>query len=340
MIGKAVVAGRIMARSAVALLCAMKRAFRPQGERSVTAEEGWVAANDDSKGWFPGFEAADVATPAGAIHCVEGGEGPPVLLLHGYPQTHVMWHRVAPALAERFRIVCPDLRGYGASFRPADGEGHEGMSKRAMAADQIALMRALGHDRFMVVGHDRGARVGHRLALDHPDAVRRLAVLDIVPTHYIVEHTDRQLAKAYFHWFFLAQRADLPERMIGADPDFWLRTMMGAWQRAGLGAFDPRAMAAYCDAFRDPAVIHASCEDYRAGLTIDFAHDAADRARRIACPLLALWGGAGFVGRLYDVLAIWRDYAADVSGQSIDCGHFLAEEAPAETTQALIAFLS
>lgn len=288
---------------------------------------------------FPGFRSADQAVEGGVVHYVAAGEGPPLLLLHGYPQNRAMWHRVAPALAGRFTVVCPDLRGYGASFRPADGENHAGMAKRASAADQVALMRALGHARFDVVGHDRGARVGHRMALDHPEAVRRLAVLDIVPTHYILEHTDRRLAQAYFHWFFLAQRADLPERMIGADPDHWLDTMMGAWGRSGLGVYDPRAMAAYRAAFRDPAVIHASCEDYRAALTVDFEHDTADRARRVACPLLALWGGVGAMGRLYDVAAVWRGYAGDVSGLALECGHFLAEEAPEATAAALLDFL-
>lgn len=289
---------------------------------------------------FPGFESRDVSVSAGRIHAVLGGEGPPLLLLHGYPQNRVLWHRIAPRLAQDFTVVCPDLRGYGASFRPDDGENHYGMSKRAMAADPVELMRALGFERFAVVGHDRGARVAHRMALDHGQAVLRLAVLDIVPTHYIVTHTDVRLARAYFHWFFLAQPADLPERMIGADPDHWLRTILGAWQRRGLACFDPRAVDAYLDAFRDPAVIHASCEDYRAALTIDFAHDEADRGRRVECPLLALWGGTGAMGRLYDVQAIWRDYAADVSGQGLDCGHFLPEEAPDETYEALRGFLS
>ncbi len=289
---------------------------------------------------FPGFESRDHALPEGAIHYVTAGNGPPLLLLHGYPQNHVMWHRVAPALAERFTMVCPDLRGYGASFRPADGEHHAGMSKRASAGDQVALMRALGHRRFDVVGHDRGARVGHRMALDHADAVARLAVLDIVPTHYIVSHTDRRLAQAYFHWFFLAQPADLPERMIGADPDHWLKTMLGAWGRSGLGAFDPRAVASYCESFRDPAVIHASCEDYRAALAVDFKQDEEDRARRIGCPLFALWGGAGAMGRLYDVPAVWREYAGDVRGAALDCGHFLAEEVPDATVAALLDFFA
>ena len=277
--------------------------------------------------------------PAGWIHFVLSGEGPPLLLLHGYPQNRVMWHRIAPRLAEHFTVVCPDLRGYGASFQPDDAADHAGMSKRAMAADQLELMRSLGFPRFSVVGHDRGARVGHRMALDHRDAVLRLAVLDIVPTHYIVSHTDVRLARAYFHWFFLAQPADLPERMIGADPDHWLRTIAGAWQRRGLASFDPRAMEAYLGAFRDPAVIHASCEDYRAALTIDFEQDEQDRTCRVGCPLFALWGGTGAMGRLYDVLGIWRDYAADVSGRALDCGHFLAEESPDETYDALASFL-
>lgn len=288
---------------------------------------------------FPGFESRDLFLSGGRIHAVVGGEGPPLLLLHGYPQNRVIWHRIAPRLAEDFTVVCPDLRGYGASFRPDKGAEHAGMSKRAMAADQVEVMRALGFEQFYVTGHDRGARVGHRMALDHEQKVLRLAVLDIVPTHYIVTHTDVRLARAYFHWFFLAHPDNLPERMIGADPDHWLRTILGAWQRRGFASFDPRAVDAYLEAFRDPAVIHASCEDYRAALTIDFAHDEADLARKVECPLLALWGGTGAMGRLYDVQAIWSDYAGDVSGRALDCGHFLPEEAPDETYEALRAFL-
>jgi len=291
---------------------------------------------------FPGFNARRVEGAGATIACVVGGSGPPLLLLHGFPQTHAMWHRVAPALARTHSVVCADLRGYGDSSKPASDATHAAYSKRAMAADMVAAMRALGHSRFALVGHDRGARVSHRLAADHPDAVERIAVLDIAPTLAMYEKVDRAFATAYYHWFFLIQPAPHPERMIGADPDAYLRWKIGGWGSGGGAFFDPRALAEYLRCYRDPATIHATCEDYRAAASIDLEHDRADReaGRRLRMPLLALWGERGVVHRTYDTLAEWRAVADDVRGHAIPSGHYLAEEAPAETLAALQGFLA
>jgi haloacetate dehalogenase len=287
---------------------------------------------------FEGFEIRDIATAETTIHVRTGGAGPPLLLLHGYPQSHVMWHRVAPALAERFSVVCPDLRGYGDSGKPASDPEHTVYSKRSTANDVVALMAALGHERFALAGHDRGGRVGHRLALDHPGRVEKLAVLDIVPTRTIFHATNQAIATGYYHWFFLIQPGGLPERLIGADPLFYLHWVLGRWG-TGLDAFAPEALAEYERCFKDPATIHASCEDYRAAASIDLAHDEADLDRRIECPVLALWGRRGLMERHFDVLATWRERAAGpVSGRALDCGHYLPEELPRETAAALLEF--
>jgi haloacetate dehalogenase len=273
------------------------------------------------------------------IHAAVGGEGPPVLLLHGFPQTHAMWHPVAPALAERATVVAPDLRGYGDSDRPPSGDDHAGYSFRAMAADQVGLMRALGHERFAVVGHDRGARVAHRMALDHPDAVTRVAVLDILPTLHVYTHVDQALATAYYHWFFFLQPADLPERMIGADPTGYLHTLLGGWG-SGLGAFAPGALAEYERCFADAGARHAMLEDYRAGATVDLEHDRADLHRRVEVPLLALWGARSVVGRSpVPPLEVWSSRGTDVRGASVDAGHFLVEERPGPVLTELERFL-
>jgi haloacetate dehalogenase len=266
------------------------------------------------------------------------GSGPPLLLIHGYPQTHVMWHKIADRLAERFTVVAPDLRGYGDSGKPAGDKDHVNYSKRVMAADLVALMASLGHHSFDVAGHDRGARVAYRMALDHPAAVTRLAVLDIVPTKAVYDGTDRALATGYFHWFMLIQRSPIPENLIGGAVDTWLDMAFGNWT-GGEGAFTPEARAEYRRCFGTPEAIHASCEDYRAGATIDYAADAATIAtgEKIAAPVLVLWGDRGRVAAM-DPLATWRAYAVDVRGHGLPCGHFLPEEQPEATLAALVAF--
>jgi len=286
-----------------------------------------------------GFRRVTVSTPETEIAVRVGGSGPGLLLLHGYPQTGAMWHKVAPRLAESFTVVVTDLRGYGASGKPSGSPGGQLYAKRAMAADQVAVMRELGFESFAVVGHDRGARVAHRLTLDHPDHVSRLAVLDIVPTLHVFRTADETLARVYYHWFFLSQPFDLPERLIGADPEFYLRWSLRRWS-ADPNCFEEAALAEYVAAFRDPATVHATCEDYRAGAGIDLEHDEADLDRRITCPLLVLWGAKGFVGRHYDVPAVWRRRAGDVGGEALPCGHFLPEEAPEQTLAALRVFLA
>ncbi len=285
---------------------------------------------------FENFETKTITTSGATIRAVIGGSGPPLLLLHGSPQTHVMWHKLAPHLAKQFTVVAADLRGYGDSSKPPGGDKHENYAKRAMALDQVELMRQLGFPKFQLVGHDRGGRVAHRLALDHPDVVSRLAVLDIAPTATMYAKTDRRFATAYFHWFFLIQPFDLPERLIGADPDYYISR---GWRRAAPGVFTAEAIAEYTRCFRDPATIHANCEDYRASAGIDLEHDAADADRRIECPLLVLWGARGIIGELFGPVDSWREKARDVQGQPIDCGHYMAEEAPDATLAALLGFL-
>ena len=293
---------------------------------------------------FDGFQQQYIDTVEVTINVRTGGDGPPVLLLHGYPQTHAMWQAVAPRLAERYTVVCTDLRGYGDSGKPPGGPqagdpDHDNYSKRMMARDQVAVMAALGFESFALIGHDRGGRVAHRLCLDHPDQVSRAAVLDIAPTHKMFAAMNREIAMGYWHWTWLAQPFDLPERMIGADPVWYLDGRLGGWG-TGLDTYHPDALADYRRCFADPAAIHASCEDYRAGATIDLVHDEADLDRKIACPLLVLWGGRGLVDKWFDPLAVWRERADNVRGGPIDAGHFLAEEKPQETATALLAFLN
>lgn len=286
---------------------------------------------------FPGFDLVDVGVGPSSVRARIGGSGPPLLLLHGYPQTHHLWHKVAARLRDRFTLICADLRGYGASAKPADLPGHAQMAKRAMAADLVGAMQALGFAAWQVGSHDRGARVAHRMALDHPDSVQKLATLDIAPTREMYAQTTDAFARAYWHWFFLIQPAPFPERMIGADPDaYWLKKCGSG--SAGLSPFDPAALAAYLAAFRDPAVIHASCEDYRAAAAIDIAHDNEDGGRKVACPVLALWGEHGAVNRCFDVLDLWRRRAHDVRGQTLPGGHYLAEELPDQVADAFLSF--
>jgi haloacetate dehalogenase len=265
------------------------------------------------------------------------GEGPPLLLLHGYPQTRRCWAEVADALTRHFTVVCADLRGYGDSGKPPGGPDHAGYSKRAMAADMVGLMADLGHPRFCVAGHDRGGRVVHRMALDHPEAVERAAVLDIVPTRTLFAATDQAFATAYYHWFFLIQPDGLPETLIGHDPEWFLRETVRRWSGSGHQLGDD-AIREYVRCFSDPAAIHASCEDYRAAAGIDLEHDAADGDRIVECPLLVLWGEEGAMHRLYDVLGAWRPLARDVRGRALPCGHFLPEECPEETAMELASF--
>jgi len=288
---------------------------------------------------FPGFASRRIAASGAEVQLVIGGSGPPLLLLHGYPQTHAMWHKIAPRLAERFTVVAPDLRGYGDSSKPDGGADHSGYSKRSMARDQVEVMEALGFDRFQVVAHDRGARVAHRMALDHSRRVLKLAVLDISPTRIMYSKTDMAFATAYYHWLFLIQPFDLPERLIGSDPGYYLRKKLGGWGSAGLAIFDSRALAEYDRCFRDPATIHASCEDYRAAASIDLEHDDADASQRVACPMLVLWGDKGVVHRLFDPIADWRRVAIDVRGRALPSGHYLAEEAPEATLAEVLKFL-
>jgi haloacetate dehalogenase len=291
---------------------------------------------------FPGFSANWIDTSIGKMFARSGGGGPPLLLLHGYAQTNVMWHKVAPALAERFTLVIPDLPGYGWSAVPEADENHVPYTKRAMAKVMIEIMEALGHVRFRLAGHDRGGRVAYRLTLDHPGRVERIAVLDIIPTYDMWHGMDRDLAVKVWHWLFLAQSYPLPEMLISKAPIEYFNWKSASWTKSkDLSAFDPRALAHYHAFFQDPTRIHATCEDYRAGRWADLAADEADRAagKKITVPLLALWGTAG-IPDSSGPLAVWREWATKVSGQPIDSGHFLCEENPHATVQALLEFFS
>lgn len=285
---------------------------------------------------FPGFESGVAAVNDQQIAYVRGGNGPPVLLLHGFPQTHVMWHAVALVLAERFTVVAADLRGYGASSTPP---GTDPYSFRHMAADQRALMAHLGFDRFHLVGHDRGGRTAHRLALDTPEAVASLTVMDIVPTHLLLDDLTRTVAQAYYHWFFLAQPAPFPETMIGHDPDAYFESCLTGWGSASLADFDADALAAYRVAWRQPEVIRGMCADYRAALAHDFDLDAADLARRVSCPALVMFGADGAMARSYDVPATWAHRFSDMRAAAVPGGHFFVDQHGAETAAALMAFL-
>jgi len=285
---------------------------------------------------FDGFTLDRIDVPEATLRVRYGGNGPPLLLLHGHPQTHVMWHLIAPRLARDFTVVAMDLRGYCESSKPPTTPDHEPYSKRAMARDCVALMRQLGFERFAVAGHDRGGRVAYRLALDHPERVTRVAVLDIIPTGEHFRRADMKFGLGYWHWFFLAQPYPLPETLIGRDPAWFLLRRPNR-----PSVFAPEAEDDYVRCYENPQTVHAACEDYRAGATYDFTLDEADRGnKQIAAPLLALWGGRGEVGKWYDILGIWRDWAVDVRGHAIDSGHFLAEEAPDATYEALHAFFA
>jgi haloacetate dehalogenase len=290
---------------------------------------------------FPGFRAERITVLEGIdIQAIVGGSGPPLLLLHGHPQTHAIWHRVAPALARHFTVVACDLRGYGDSSKPPGGKDHANYSKRAMAADALGVMRALGFDAFRVLAHDRGARVAHRLAADHPQAVLRMALLDIAPTLAMYAQTSDSFARAYWHWFFLIQPAPLPERLIEADPAAYAVDVMGR-RSGGLNVFDPRALAEYQRCLALPGSAHGICEDYRAAAGIDLEHDRADRdaGRRLTLPLLVLWGEQGVVHRCFAPLKEWMMVADDVQGGTLPCGHYIAEEAPQALLERVLPFL-
>jgi haloacetate dehalogenase len=284
---------------------------------------------------FPAFTQKRVKTSGATINLVMGGSGSPVLLLHGYPQTHAMWHKVAPQLARDYTVICADLRGYGDSSKPRGIPGHANYSKRAMALDMAEAMEKLGFARFHVVGHDRGGRVAHRLARDHGRRVRTLTVLDISPTLKMYQSTNMQFAKAYYHWFFLIQEAPLPEQMLeGMGPQYIL-TRLGRG-KSGIKVFDQRALAEYTRCFD----AHSTCEDYRAAATIDLVHDTKDLKKKLQMPVLALWGRQGVIAALFDCLADWREVAADVRGRALQCGHFIPEEKPKELLVELRRFLA
>jgi haloacetate dehalogenase len=291
-----------------------------------------------------GFEAETVDTGETTIFSRRSGTGRPLLLLHGFPETHLMWRDVAPLLARRFAVVCADLRGYGRSGCPASTDDHAPYAKRAMAGDMVRLMDRLGHRRFAVAGHDRGGRVAYRMALDHPDRIDHVGVLDILPTATVWQRADARLTLGYWPWSLLAQPAPLPERLIGAAPDAVVDDALGGWGSPST-AFGPEVRAAYVDALRDPEHVHAICEEYRAAGTLDREHDEADRAagRRIECPLLVLWSGRGALSTWYveasGPLTLWREYARDIRGHALDAGHFFPEEIPAETAELLGRFV-
>jgi len=287
--------------------------------------------------FFDGFQLKHVTVRGGSIRLRHGGSGPPLLLLHGYPETHAMWHKVAPQLARDYTVICADLRGYGDSSKPRGVPGHANYSKRAMARDMAEVMAELGYLGFHVVGHDRGGRVTHRLARDYPKRVRSITVLDISPTLKMYQSTTRAFAKAYYHWFFLIQEAPLPEKLLQGHVPGYILSRLGRGP-SKLNHFDKRAVAEYVRAFKDPRTIHATCEDYRASATIDLVHDRKSKTR-IKMPLLALWGRQGVIEALFDCLADWREVATDVRGRALQCGHFIPEEKPKELLLELRRFL-
>ena len=287
-------------------------------------------------GILQGFTDETVQLNEVAITFSRAGDGPPLLLMHGFPQTRAMWHGVAPILAQHFTVVAPDLRGYGDSPAP---DGVDAMSFRNMASDQVALMRQLGFDAFHVVGHDRGARTAHRLCLDHPDAAMSLTVMDIVPTHLLLNELTQQVAKDYYHWFFLAQPAPFPETLIGYDPDYYFERCLLGWGEANLEQFNPAALAAYRKSWRKPETIHAMCNDYRAAIEVDFHHDASDLDRKVNCPSLVLFGANGPMAKSYRVGATWSDRLADFEAKAIIGGHFFPDQNPGDTARELLNFL-
>jgi haloacetate dehalogenase len=329
-----------------------RRRFLSMGALSLTAAKLQLACSTSaqskasglqaakSRVYFPGFTAESVETSGTTIHVLRKGAGRPLLLLHGYPETHLTWRKVAPRLAEQFAVVVPDLRGYGDSGKPEGGERHENYSFRAMAQDQVDLMRHYGHERFLVAAHDRGARVAHRLCLDHPESVEKVCLMDIAPTLTMYRGTNQEFATKYMWWFFLIQAYPLPEHMIGVDPDFYLQRVFDGLNKTP-GAIGPGEMNEYVRAFSNPTAIHATCEDFRAASDIDLEMDEADdmAGRKIQCPLHALWGVKGTIGVLWDVVTTWQEKcAAPVTGRALNCGHFLQEESPQEVIEEFLRF--
>lgn len=288
---------------------------------------------------FETFEKRQFRQNSIEINYRIAGSGPPLLLLHGYPQTHVIWHKIAPSLSKNFTVIASDLRGYGDSSKPPSDPKHKAYSKREMARDQVMLMKSLGYDNFHLVGHDRGGRVGHRMALDYPETLLKMIVLDIAPTLTMYETTDLEFAKAYYHWFFLIQPFDLPEQLISSKPIAYLKKKFGQWGRDN-SAFTSEAMDEYIRCFT-PETIHSSCEDYRASASIDLEHDreSLSSEQKILCPVLCLWGEKGFVGQKYKVVEEWMKWAEDVVGHGLPCGHYLPEEAPELTLKSILEFI-
>jgi haloacetate dehalogenase len=288
---------------------------------------------------FEGFDRKALNVRGVQIACAVGGTGPPVLLLHGYPQCMAMWARVAPKLAARYTVVCADLRGYGDSAKPKCARDRSNYSFRAFAEDQLGAMRLLGFNRFHMVGHDRGGRTGHRMALDHPAAVRSLTVMDIVPTFAMFMNTNRKVAQAYWHWYFLAQPEPFPERLTGADPDYFYEASLLGWGAAKIGDFAADMLAEYRRCWRQPDMIHGSCSDYRAAASVDLEHDDADIDRKVSCPTLVLYGAAGAMAALYDIPAEWRSRCTDVTDAAVPGGHFFVDQFPEETARIVGQFL-
>jgi haloacetate dehalogenase len=284
------------------------------------------------------FQQKKIHTTEAIINVLIAGNGYPLLLLHGYPQTHFMWHKIAPLLTKDFTVILTDLRGYGDSSKPKGTAEHSNYSKRELARDMVEVMTQLDYEEFYLIGHDRGARVAHRLTLDYPQKIKKLALLDIIPTYELYKNTDKEFATAYYHWFFLIQPYPLPETLISGNPEYFLRQCLQSWSR-DFAAFTSEALAEYIRCFRNSETIHATCEDYRASASIDLIHDELDLDKKITCPVLVLWGSRGVIGRKYDVLESWKERGIEVKGKALDCGHFLPEEAPEETYLAIKEFL-
>jgi haloacetate dehalogenase len=329
---------RFSAMAAVTLAAAQFGVVRPASAQSKSTNLPAVKPG----AFYPGFSTEMVKTSGTQIHVLRKGTGRPLLLLHGYPETHLTWHKVAPQLAEQFSVIVPDLRGYGKSGKPQDGKRHENYSFRAMAQDQVDVLRHFGHERFLVAAHDRGARVTHRLCLDHPESIEKACLMDIAPTLTMYQGTNQEFATKYMWWFFLIQPFPLPEHMIGRDAGFYLKEIFGGLNKTP-GAIAPDVMNEYVREFSNADAIHSTCEDFRAAADIDLEMDKADdeAGKKIKCPLHVLWGGKNVIGTMWDVLATWRDKcAAPVTGRALDCGHFLQEERPQEVLKELRQFLS